>query len=264
MSMTYARLSAHATIAAAASDHQARTFRLTAYTGSPMDLGGFALPVVVDLPTLDLSGLPIPALYDHHPDINSIVGVVDSARVHKGQLIASGRFTPSSDPEDVGAFVLEKADAGFEWQASIGASTSDPTCTQQLIREGETGTANEGRRYPGPVVIVRGAILREISFVSLGADRDTAAVVARGGSVVDMAAALGTHYHQGGGYFLKDPNATILAIVAREGGQPPRQSFDNDTLRYLVGAGLVDWWDECQPPRLTDSGWDRAAELLAT
>lgn len=152
-----------------------RTFKLVANTGEPMNLYGFNLPVVVDLDTVDLSGLPVPALYDHTSySPESIVGLVDSATVEGGNLVAAGRFTPTADEHDYARKVLAKADAGHIWQTSIGG---DPKTVEE-VKAGASVVVN-GRTYTGPVCVARGVQLREISFVVLGGDRRTSAVVAR-------------------------------------------------------------------------------------
>ena len=151
-----------------------RTFTLTAYTGEPMNIFPFDLPVVVDLATLDLSAQRLPVLYDHCPAEEFLVGQTDAVKVEGGQLMAAGRFTLTADPKSYGRRVLERADAGYVWQASIGGN---PAKVDE-VKAGESVTVN-GRDYPGPVYVARGVSLREISFVVLGGDRRTSAVVAR-------------------------------------------------------------------------------------
>ena len=162
------------TAADAANPKAARTFRMVANTGEPMNLYPFEHPVVIDLASVDLSGLPIPALYDHCADVDFVCGTVDAVELASGELVATGRFTPTDDEFSYGRKVLAKADAGYVWQTSVGG---DPK-TLEEIKAGAEGKAN-GRTYPGPVLIARGVVLREISFVVLGGDRRTSAVVAR-------------------------------------------------------------------------------------
>ncbi|MBN9521089.1 Mu-like prophage major head subunit gpT family protein [bacterium] len=166
---------ARVTIAAAGADAAApRTFELVAYTGEPMRIYPWENPVVVDLETVDASGVPFPALYDHIPDEHFIVGQIGTVDVGGGRIVARGRFTPSGRPECYAARVLARADAGYQWQASIGG---DPASVTE-VRAGESVQVN-GRTYQGPVTVARGVTLREISFVVLGGDRRTSAVVAR-------------------------------------------------------------------------------------
>jgi hypothetical protein len=176
-----ARLSLRAVASVAPADasnpKKPRTFRIVANTGEPMRIWPFEFPVVVDLDTIDVSGLPVPALYDHCPDTDFVVGNVLAAGVEAGQLVASGPFTIDENiPADrnYARKVLNKADAGFVWQASIGG---DPATTEE-VKAGVSVQVN-GRTYQGPVIVARGVQLREISFVVLGGDRRTSAVVAR-------------------------------------------------------------------------------------
>lgn len=170
-------LRAAATIAPAdATDpKKPRTFRMVANTGDPMRIYPWDNPVVVDLDTIDASGLPIPALYDHCTfDPEFIVGLVTAAKTEGGQFVTSGHFTPTGGEKDYATRVLAKADAGHVWQVSIGG---DPAVTEE-VKAGASITVN-GRTYAGPVIVARGVQLREISFVVLGGDRRTSAVVAR-------------------------------------------------------------------------------------
>ena len=153
-----------------------RTFELVAYSGEAMNIHGYANPVVVDCSDLDLSQQTIPALYDHCPDESFIVGQINEISVGAGgvpPIVARGIFTPS-DESDYCAKVLRRADAGYQWQTSVGG---EPASVED-IKPGETVMVN-GREYTGPISIARGLVLREISFVVLGGDRRTKALVAR-------------------------------------------------------------------------------------
>lgn len=164
--------------AATAGEGERRRFRLTAYTGEPLKLWGFEFPVVIDCTTLDLTAQMIPALLDHMAYHDCVVGQIDAVRVEgTGQtppVVAEGYFTPTAQERDAAAYVLAKADAGFIWQASVGG---DPARLDR-VEAGQSITVN-GREYPGPVLVARGVVLREISFTVLGADRKTKAVLAR-------------------------------------------------------------------------------------
>ena len=153
-----------------------RRFTLTAYTGEPMTLGWWPHPVVVDCSTLNAAQQRIPCLLDHSASEDCIVGQVESIDVGNGgvpPITASGVFTPTDSKDDAARRVLAKSDAGFQWQVSIGGEPS----TMEEVKAGAKVQLN-GREYVGPVFIARGVVLREISFVVLGADRKTSAVVA--------------------------------------------------------------------------------------
>ena len=171
-------LTASATIHAAAGDSKPRTFSLVAYTGEPMNIYRYEYPVVVDLATADLSAQSIPVLYDHYASAHTIVGQSTSVKPINGQLVVDGNFvlTPGVDG-DYARMVLAKADAGYNWQVSVGGEPS----SVERVPAGQTITVN-GRSYAGPVCVARGLKLREVSFVVLGGDRRTSAVVAHEGN----------------------------------------------------------------------------------
>lgn len=174
---------AKAKIAAAEGEGKTRTFTLNAYTGEAMNIWPYELPIVVDLDTVDLSAQTLPALYDHCPAVDFVVGQIESVKVAGGALQASGRFTVQENPSewDIAAKVLAKADAGYQWQVSVGGNPK----TLEEVAQGASATVN-GRNYPGPCLIARGLELREISFVVLGGDRRTSALVAKGRKIMAM------------------------------------------------------------------------------
>lgn len=162
----------------AAEQGKPRTFRIEAYTGEPLNLyWPHDAPVVIDLATADISAQQIPALYDHIPSKENVVGQVNSLTI-EGQnktppLVAEGIFTPTRS-DDNSSHIVAMADAGYRWQASVGG---DPK-SMEKIEAGNSVEVN-GRTYNGPVYVARGVVFREVSFVVLGADRRTNAVVAR-------------------------------------------------------------------------------------
>ena len=172
-------ITARVTIAAADAGQPTapRRFRISAYTGEPLLLWNWEYPVVIDLATADISAQSIPALYDHIPDESYIVGQVERLAIEGPNLtpplIAEGRFTPTGTERDYATRVIARADAGYQWQASVGG---DPSQVDR-VEAGQSITVN-GRSYPGPVCVARGVVFREVSFVVLGADRRTSAVVA--------------------------------------------------------------------------------------
>ena len=72
-------------------------FRMVAYTGSPMRVGGWRYPVVIDLAGLAIPSQSRPIRFGHDPIAG--VGHTDSIRVEQGQLLAGGvvsRDTPAA------------------------------------------------------------------------------------------------------------------------------------------------------------------------
>ncbi len=160
------------TIRAAEGDSPVRRFEMVAYTGEPMRIDGFPLPVVIDCASLDNSVQTLPALFNHGAECP--VGQIQSVTCDGTPPIrAAGVFTPSGLADDRAAEVINRADAGYRWQVSIGGN---PASVEQYQR-GESFQAN-GRTYQGPALLAKGVKLREISFVTIGGDSLTSAVVA--------------------------------------------------------------------------------------
>jgi hypothetical protein len=89
--------------------------------------------------------------------------------------------TATEDGAEVGKLLEE----GFPWQASVGIFEG----STEFVREGEETEVN-GHKLKGPGTIFRKSTLREVSFVALGADRQTSAeAFAAGGSDESIIAA---------------------------------------------------------------------------
>lgn len=140
-------------------------FNMLAYTGGPMDLEGWRLPVVVDIEGMRVPKSKRPVLLNH--DHTQIVGHTDEVTKLNGQLVVKGVASGASAATQQ---VSASSKQGFPWQASIGAAAK----RWVEVKEGKTARAN-GREHEGPVFIVRQSVLGEISFVPLGADGDTEA-----------------------------------------------------------------------------------------
>ena len=145
-------------------------FRMVAYTGSPMRVGGWRYPVIIDLAGLVIPSQSRPIRFGHDPLAG--VGHTDAIRVEQGQLVATGVVS-----RDTAAAreVVASSKNGFPWQASVGASVDE----FEFVKESQKVTVN-GQQYTGPLNVVRKATLGEISFVDLGADGATSASVAAG------------------------------------------------------------------------------------
>lgn len=161
--------------ALAPSDGQApaktKRFSLVAYTGEPLEQCWSDAPIVVDLAGLDLTGAAIPILYDHMDFADCIVGQAEKVSISNGQVIVEGPFI---EVNEAAKLIAKLAAAGYKFQASIGADIQ----AKEFVAAGATVNVN-GRDYAGPVYVARKTVLREISFVVLGADRKTSALVAR-------------------------------------------------------------------------------------
>jgi len=159
-------------IEAAAQEGQPRNRRFTmlAYTGGAMRIAGFSYPVVVDLTGLDMSRASWPVFVGHNQDIDDLLGQTDRVEVVGSSLIASGEVIGTSPRVQR---VVEAHDRGFRWQASIGAAV----LAREFVPEGRGVNVNGGN-FNGPVLVARRAELGEISFVFVGADRNTSATIA--------------------------------------------------------------------------------------
>jgi phage major head subunit gpT-like protein len=156
-------------IAAAAADKPGpRRFEMDAYHGGALTLGGFQYPVIVDLATLKGADKPRPVLKDHDRAI--IVGHTEKVANDGKMLTAAGLVSGSGAPARE---VVEAADNGFPWAVSIGAAAGK----LERVKAGESVTVNS-QTFTGPVLVARGASLKEISFVSIGADEEASARIA--------------------------------------------------------------------------------------
>ncbi len=142
-------------------------FSMVAYTGGPMRLAGWRHPVVVDLAGLQIPSPRRPIRLGH--DAMHGVGHTESVRVDDGRLMAQG--VVSRDTAAAREVVVSAA-RDFPWQCSIGAAV----IAHEFVRDGTAAIVN-GREVQGPVNIVRRSALGEISFVDLGADGNTSALV---------------------------------------------------------------------------------------
>ena len=150
----------------------ARVCRDFAYTGGPMRIAGWRVPVILDLAGLAIPSQARPIRFGHDP--LSGVGHTDAIRVEQGQLVATG--VVSRDTSAAREVVVSSKN-GFPWQASGGPSGEEV----EVVKGGQQAAVN-GRQYSGPLNIIRKATLGEISFVDLGADGATSASVAASGT----------------------------------------------------------------------------------
>ena len=123
---------------------------------------------------VDLSGMRVPTkslpvLMDH--DVSSRVGFTERFRVNGDGLNVTGVLL-SDSASDQARLIRQQSKEGFPWQASI----SVPPTEILRVEGGETATVN-GHELKGPGHIFRSSDLREVSFVTLGADANTSAVL---------------------------------------------------------------------------------------
>ena len=145
-----------------------KRFRIVAYTGAQIRQGWSREPVVIDMAGMQLPAT-VPVVLGHDYTLGSILGQ-GRPFIEAGQLIVEGEILAQNpNAEQVAAL----AAAGYQFQASVGA---DVRRHQKIDAEGVT-TVN-GTAHMGPVRVVKASALREVSFVTLGADSQTSVAIA--------------------------------------------------------------------------------------
>lgn len=133
-----------------------------AYSGGKMSLPGWKHPVVVDLSGMEIPDT-VPLLTNHENRTGSRVGMV-AAQVRDNALHIEGEIVSSSG---LAAGIVEQAQAGADWQLSIGAEVKK----SELVKTG-TRVVN-GQEHAAPFYHVTASVLREVSVVAVGADQAT-------------------------------------------------------------------------------------------
>lgn len=191
-------------------------FDMVANTGTPMRVGYWRHPVVIDLAGLKVPTQNRPIRLNHDPEQG--VGHTDSVKVEAGVLKASGlisRDTPAARE------VAASGKNGFPWQASVGTSVEE----YEFVQEDQDAVVN-GKTFKGPIYVARKTTLGEISFVDLGADGSTSAsVAAKNGTTLPAAPPIAANATSGTG----DPD-NAAAVIARARAERQRQ----DAIRALV------------------------------
>jgi hypothetical protein len=149
-------------------------FKCKAYDGSAMrprvrmyDTGG--APTVIDMTGVKVhrNGRKMPVLYAH--DRNDPIGHTDRVDLLATDITAEGVLSVPGKSRDK---VAGGAQDGFQWAVSIGFEATE----LEYISSSDSATVN-GRVMRGPLYIARRGMLREISFLSIGADASATATV---------------------------------------------------------------------------------------
>jgi len=159
-------------LAAAAGEDAPRVprFAMAGYTGGLIRQGWSREPVVIDLAGMTIPAA-VPIVAEHDYRIGAVLGQ-GVARVEGGELLLDGEILAQTD---TAAQVVALGDRGYQWQASVGADVE----SHEVVPAGNTVTVN-GRSFEGPVRVVRGSLLRELSILTLGADAATAVTITAG------------------------------------------------------------------------------------
>lgn len=145
----------------AQADSPPKRFAGVAYSGGPVQ--SWEGTTVIDLATTVVEAR-LPLMFQHDPE--SYIGEVHLAANNGMTLEVSGELF--HDIDDRAREIVAKSGRGARYQMSVGLF--DAT---SKTRKGPV-TLN-GRTIPGPVTILQGGIIREVSIVTLGADRSTSA-----------------------------------------------------------------------------------------
>lgn len=143
-------------------DKQKRSFLISAKTGEPVVRWGWV--TVIDIAGMKTENR-MPVLREHYRD-----RVVGHGQAFKddNKLFVEGDF---SEVTEDAKEVLALADEGYPWQASIGVWAKKI----QTLEAGASEVVN-GIEVKGPADIWTESFVREVSFVTLGADEATAAI----------------------------------------------------------------------------------------
>lgn len=157
--------------AADGSKQKPKKFGGTAYSGGIL-YANLPFPTVVDIEGMDTSNAAV-SLLDHNPSARvGHITAVDKGANRKvkitGEISASG---------EAAQMVASDAQSGFPWQFSIAG----PITKQEFVKAGDKVTVN-GRSFTGPIIVARQMLLREVSFVAIGADASTSASFAASAS----------------------------------------------------------------------------------
>jgi len=163
-------MDAEFSLQAAAAADATPTFELVAYTGRAIRQSWSRNPLVVDLAGIDTSRQTVPILWGHDSSIDSVLGQSQAITNNGEQLVLSGELIGEGETAQK---VLALARRGMKFQASIGADTGKI----ESFGQGEIVAVN-GREFEGPISVVRGSALREVSIVLMGADAQTSAAIA--------------------------------------------------------------------------------------
>ena len=142
-----------------------RTFSGVAYAGGVITDHSWYSAVAFDLATTTAE-TPLPLLFNHR---GSPIGVIETVTIGT-QIEIAGRLFADIDP--VAKDIADKADRGIKWQLSVGIF---PAATENL---NGTQTHNiNGQSFTGEITLLKQNRIREVSFVTLGADDKTSATV---------------------------------------------------------------------------------------
>ncbi|HYE91768.1 MAG TPA: hypothetical protein VEA38_12140 [Terriglobales bacterium] len=157
-----------------AADAGAKTPRcsMVLYSGKPFV--GWGFNAILDLDGLEIATDQVMPILRQH-DGAAIVGQSDKI-TKAGALEVHGDVYPELD---AGREVLAASARGFRWQASFGVQPKVDGSAFEWVDRDEQKTVNGHTFTDG--LIIRRSVLKEGSFVPLGADPNTSAIAAAAG-----------------------------------------------------------------------------------
>ncbi|QMT33457.1 hypothetical protein LNQ82_02815 [Conchiformibius steedae DSM 2580] len=156
------KLAAALTAVDFAADGTVRRFSGVAHSGKPFVQ--YDVPYIVDLSNIAYRDR-VAVLVEHSPDRKAGAG---SLSLGQGGLLINGTLLDNEHGRDIAT----SADQGFPWEMSAYIQAA----RWEELAAGATATVN-GQELTGPMVIMRDCTVREVSFVAVGVDKHTSAVV---------------------------------------------------------------------------------------
>lgn len=154
-------------VQAAAGGEKIPTASIVAYTGGVMTPQLPPIKLVVDLAGASAEAGVCPLIRDH--DAGKVLGQGPITVEAKRVLMRASLCGPAAYVDEV----VEAANKGFEWRASIEGSLRNI----EFVDEGDTIKVN-GRKVQGPVYVAREAHIVSVSIVSLAGDQATSTKIA--------------------------------------------------------------------------------------
>lgn len=135
----------------------------TAYSGGKLMLADWDKPVVINLETASVHD-PLPILLYHDP--MKRVGFVTKSEIADNKITLEGTIVRSLPDAKT---VLDLHEAGGQWECSVGTGS----IPDEDISYVEGPMEVNGQLIEGPFYLLNNTAIREISFVSAGADANT-------------------------------------------------------------------------------------------
>jgi phage head maturation protease len=218
-------------------DAKSRQIESVAMTQDPEDASFLSallgMPTITDFATLKPDRNKLPVLLQHDPSQRAGY----TRRFDIGETVkVAGTIMAATL---AGQEVLTTAEEGFPWQQSVGMRLSNV----RIIEEGESVKVN-GKEHEGPIAVLEGARIDEVSFVSIGADKGTSATVLAddNGERVELKYVMSSE--QGGTAMAEQDKKTIANAEAAEThkkalpkeDRPPKLTFE--TVRAEFGEQI--------------------------